>query len=376
MKTRVAHVVLNLHAGGLESVVLGLIEGSDPDRFQHSVVVLEYPGRLAARLDGVADIVTVDMLRGLSMLHPAGLVRALRAIDPHAVHLHTGIWYKGSLGAARARAPFVLYTEHGRDPTEGPIRRFKDRLASRRTDLVVTVSEALERYMRADVVDPATPIVTLPNGIDTSLFRPRPGERATTRSALGVPPDAFVVGSVGRFYGVKGYDILLRAFAHHLEVEAEAGGAAPTSPMHLLIAGEGPEDAALRSLASELGIASRVHFLGWREDAPDLLPTFDLFAMTSLSEGTSMSLLEAMSCGVCPLVTDVGGNRAVVGPELAHRLVPSGDVEAFSAALASAVSDPASVARDGALGRQRVIDAYDRGHMVREYEALWARHAK
>jgi glycosyltransferase involved in cell wall biosynthesis len=76
------------------------------------------------------------------------------------------------------------------------------------------------------------------------------------------------------------------------------------------------------------------------------------------------------------LVTDVGGNRAVVGHDLAHRLVPSGDVEAFSAALASAVSDPASVARDGALGRQRVIDAYDRSHMVRAYEALWTRHAK
>jgi glycosyltransferase involved in cell wall biosynthesis len=94
--------------------------------------------------------------------------------------------------------------------------------------------------------------------------------------------------------------------------------------------------------------------------------------MSSRSEGTSISLLEAMSGGLVPVVTDVGGNGAVLGAALAHRLVPSENPAALSSAWSQLLADPTLLARERTVARQRVIDAFGLDAMVRSYNALYA----
>jgi glycosyltransferase involved in cell wall biosynthesis len=138
-----------------------------------------------------------------------------------------------------------------------------------------------------------------------------------------------------------------------------------------VLAGDGAQRAALEQAARGAGVAEQVHMLGWRDDIRDLHTAFSLFTMSSRSEGTSVSLLEAMSAGLCPVVTDVGGNAAVLGPALRHRLVPPADPDALAMAWRDALVDADRRAADGAAARQRVKSVYSLEEMVRRYESLY-----
>src|SRR6185436_12649481 len=114
---------------------------------------------------------------------------------------------------------------------------------------------------------------------------------------------------------IKGYDIMVEAFAL-----LRRGWSGPEPPV-LVVGGDGTERQELQRRVDELGLDQSIKLLGWRDDIPDLRSAFTLFTMSSRSEGTSVSLLEAMSSGLCLVVTDVGGNADVLGNSLRHRLV-------------------------------------------------------
>ena len=135
--------------------------------------------------------------------------------------------------------------------------------------------------------------------------------------------------------------------------------------------GDGSERTALEALASELGIGDRVRFLGWRTDAERLYGAFDLFTLTSRSEGTSISLLEAMSTGVCPVVTDVGGNRAVLGQELEGLLVPDNDETGLAASWQRCLAEAPFRVEMGHRARLRVSSAFSLERMVDRHESLY-----
>jgi glycosyltransferase involved in cell wall biosynthesis len=123
--------------------------------------------------------------------------------------------------------------------------------------------------------------------------------------------------------------------------------------------------------ARALGIADRVRFLGWRDEVERLYGAFDLFTLTSRSEGTSISLLEAMSTGLCPVVTDVGGNRAVLGPNLSSLLVPSDDDAALAVAWRRHLLD-AELRRDmGRRARARVQSEFSLERMVENHIEIY-----
>jgi glycosyltransferase involved in cell wall biosynthesis len=112
--------------------------------------------------------------------------------------------------------------------------------------------------------------------------------------------------------------------------------------------------------------------VGWRKDVEQVYAVCDVFTLASWSEGTSLGLLEAMSTGVCPVITAVGGSPAVLGPDLQHRLVPPGDPRALANAWLEALQQPDRRRADGAAARARVERAFGLGAMVRCYERLYA----
>lgn len=365
-KIRVLHVIQNLNYGGMERLLADMVRRSNRERFESHVLALQYLGRFAEGLDAFATLHVAEPGSRWSMLWPAALTRQIRSIAPDVVHMHSGVWYKASLAARHAGVPLIIHTEHGRrapDPLEA---RLIDGMASRRTDVVVAVSEPVAQHLAANVVADPRRIRTVVNGVDTELHQPRPGSGALRRE-LGIEPHVPIIGSIGRLEQIKGYDVMIAAYASLRSAWDDQHGPAPV----LVLGGEGTQRPLLEQMAQAHGISSQVHFLGWRDDIHDLHSAFTLFTMSSRSEGTSVSLLEAMSAGLCPVVTNVGGNAAVLGDALRHRLVPSEHPAQLAEAWRTAIRDVPSRQRDALAARERVRRAFSLDAMVRAYEALY-----
>jgi hypothetical protein len=134
---RILHVVQNLNYGGMERVLADLIQGLDRDRFDLHVLTLQYRGRFSAGLERFATLHQAPPLPRFTMVFPGRLASVLAAVAPHIVHTHSGVWYKGALAARAAGVPRLMHTEHGRKSPDPWTDRIVDRLASRRTDVVV-----------------------------------------------------------------------------------------------------------------------------------------------------------------------------------------------------------------------------------------------
>jgi glycosyltransferase involved in cell wall biosynthesis len=358
---RVLHVVPDLLFGGLQRLVAQLVVRSAEVGVDAHVLVLGEVGPLAEAIEP-SRLHRLPRQRPWSLLRPSELAAAIRAFGPDVVHSHSGVWLKAARGARMAGTRLVVHTDHGRLVPDPWAARLVDRLGSRLTDVVIAVSDALAERLRNGVVAHPERIRVIINGVDTDELRP--GGAPDLRAELGLPAEAPVIGSIGRIEPIKGYDVMVEAFAALARRGAPAG-------TRLVVAGDGAQRELLEARVRELGLDTAVHFVGWRQDVGSLLATLDLFALTSRSEGTSVSLLEAMSAGVCPVVTDVGGNRAVLGPELAHRLVPSADPGAIAEGWLRALNDRGERHRDAVTARARVEGRYSLRAMEEAYAGVY-----
>src|SRR2546426_92127 len=343
-RLKVLHVVHRLDYGGLERLVGAIVRLIDHDRFESHILTLSDFGRFADGLEQHAELHWYRPLPHVSMIWPRRLIQTIRSISPDVVHTHSGGWYMASLAARRAGVRRLVHTDHGRHYPDPWKARVLDGLASRRSDVVVAVSEALRRQLVETVVRYPARVRVVLNGIDTERFRPR-SDTGTLRAALGLTDGVPVIGSIGRLDPIKAYDLMIRAFA---ALRANwSGGPSP----ELMLVGDGPERASLAALIERLGLEDVVRLVGWRKDVEAIYPLFDVFALSSWSEGTSLGLLEAMSSGVCPVVTDVGGSGAVLGEGLRHRLVRPGDPAALADGWRDALTHPEQRAGDGVVAR-------------------------
>ena len=363
-RLRVLHVVQNLNYGGMERLVADMVRHVDAQRFEMHILALGYFGHFSQGLDSCATLHTARPQPRWSMLCPTTLAQDIERIAPDVVHIHSGLWYKVGLAARMAKVPFVVYTDHGRQVPDPWLNRTIDGFASRRTDVVIAVSQQLSEQVKRIVHDPAR-VRVIPNGVDTDLYLPRPDDHVL-RKELGITADAPIIGSIGRLEIVKGYEVMVAAFAQLMEQWTE------TPRPVLVLAGDGSERANLEQAAEAAGCRGSIYFLGWRSDMMTCHRAFTFFTMSSHSEGTSVSLLEAMSGGLCPIVTDAGGNAAVLGEALRHRLVPKNSPDELAAAWRDALTDPNRLQRDAGVARQRIVHDFSLNSMVRQYEAVYA----
>jgi len=363
-RLRVVHVVLDLQAGGLERMVADLLSRLNPEKYDLHLLALRFLGRYADGLRPYCGLHVAPPMTRWTMIWPRSLVAVLQRLAPDILHTHSGVWYKTALAARMIGISHLVHTDHGRHFPDPLASRVVDNIASRWTSAVVAVSEPLSEHLARKVVAYPSRICTITNGIDTDLFAPGSPDRRLL-AELGVTDGHPVVGSLGRFDHIKGYDVVLRAFAEMRRTWPEE------ADPFLVLAGEGSEAGNLRELTKTLGLSDRVLFPGWLDDVTDLYRSLDVFLLGSRSEGTSISLLESMSCGVCPVVTDVGGNARVLGEKLRHRLVPSDNPSALADGLRNALQNPLRCRNDGEVARARVISSFSLCKMVGKYEALY-----
>jgi glycosyltransferase involved in cell wall biosynthesis len=328
------------------------------------------PGRVGSSIRHLLDQYHVTRpVPGVSMLAPLGVARLVRETQPDVVHLHSGAWYKGALAARLAGVPRVVYTEHGREHDDPALSRWLDRRASRWTDTVVAVSDRLARYLGDVVGVEERRIRTVPNGVDVEAFSPGVAP-AELRRELGIPEDAVVMGSVGRLEPVKRYERLITALGR-LRAPGAVG-----RPVHLVLVGDGSRRAALEVQVRREGLSGVARLVGWTDRPADYYRLLDVFALTSDSEGASVSLMEAMACGSAPVVMDVGANAEILGPELADQVTPAGDLDAFVRAAGDTLGSPERRRRAGRLARERVTRCYNLDRMLAWYEDLYREVSK
>jgi glycosyltransferase involved in cell wall biosynthesis len=267
----------------------------------------------------------------------------------------------GCLAALLGRIP-IITTVHGKAYYGDKWRRrLAYRCVARSSFRMVAVSEDIRRFLVQEVGVRPDRVSTIYNGIDVKAYYP--SERgATVRGELGIAPAAPVIGMVGSLYPVKGHTYLLQAAVRVVK-------AFPLAVF--LIVGRGGLLDQLREQAQQLGIGAHVRFLGFSEDIPPLLQAMDIFALPSLSEGLSLSLLEAMAAGKPAVATAVGGNPEVVLHEETGFLVPSQDVEALACRIISLLKDQAMAHQFGVHGQRRALETFSVEHMVNAYQDLY-----
>lgn len=360
VRIRVLHTVQSLNYGGMERLIAGMARNADHSRFELHVLGLCYLGHFSKGLEEYAKLHVGPRMGRWSLLNPRQLAATIAAIAPDIVHTHSGVWLKCARAARMAGVRVTIHTEHGRRAPDPLSDRILDRLAARYSDAIVAVSDRLRMTLAHEVGIPAAKVHLIPNGVNTDVANDSVSD--SLRAELGIPEDVPILGSVGRLESIKGYEIAVRALAL-LPPAADA-------PV-LVIAGDGSERAALERLARELRVGNRVFLLGWRDDIARIHAASTLFTMSSHSEGTSVSLLEAMAAGLCPVVTDVGGNAAVLGDALAHRLVPAASPGALAQAWLHGLLDSNQRVVDAELARARVQQRFSLKRMVTDYEVLY-----
>lgn len=365
---RIVQVIHGLAVGGMERLLVDLVSRADPRQFEMHVLALHFAGELAADLPPHVKLHVAPPLSRWTMLWPRALTAQLRRLSPDIVHTHGRVWYKAALAARLAGVKRIIHTDHGRQFPDPWRQRLVDRLAARFTGDVVAVSEGLARQLSAHRIRGKRPTRVITNGIDTRLYRPRADDGAIHRE-LGITPGTPVIGTIGRFNPIKGHRIMIEALAH---LRREWAGELP--PVLVIVGDGSPEERlGLERQIAELDLRGGVYLPGLRSDVHAFHSAFTIFTLASYSEGTSISLLEAMSAGLCPVVTAVGGNPAVLGPTLAHRLVPAGSASALAAAWRRALTRRDETAADGVTGRQRVRDAFALDALVAAYAQLYGR---
>jgi glycosyltransferase involved in cell wall biosynthesis len=325
------------------------------------VICLEDRGPMADELSAAGVPVHLVPTPGLwTNVTPRQLTERFISTKPDVVNSHSGVWLKAARAARLARVPCVVHTIHGLMTVEPWYHPMLMRISSRFTSRVISVSDPLRRFLLDTVRLPDAQIQVVPNGIDTRVFHPSPDVKR--EHVIGHPVPGLVVGCVARFDPIKNHALLLESFALVRRTH-------PTAI--LVLVGDGELRESLERRATEPDLRGSVVFTGDRRDTPELYRCFDVFTLTSKSEGTSMSILEAMATGCCVVATDVGGSGALLGGGAAGILVPSGDVTALADRLTAVLGDDRQRRRFGEIALARAIDTYAQRTMALRYLAIY-----
>jgi glycosyltransferase involved in cell wall biosynthesis len=325
------------------------------------LLVLTNGRMLAAEVEkrGVESVLVKHWSGGAIVNAPTRLrvTRLLRERGASLVHANMAVTLPLVIPAARRlNIPVVTHLHLPFDSL-----RERHRALVRQSTLTVGVAEHVVATLRADT-SPTTRTRVIGNAVNTQ--RLAGGDARTLQAALGIATGAFVVASVGSLIARKG---------HHTTLAAVARARAEGCDLHLLLCGDGEEEAALRALAGSLGIAGAVHFLGMRNDVGAVLrDAADLLVSSAREEALPLSLLEAQWLGVPVVASDIAAHREAVSVGGSGLVVPVDDAASLARQLVALARDPARRAAMAHTGRSFARARFDMLRYVREFETLYA----
>ena len=370
-RTRIVHVVYSFAIGGLENVIVQLINRLPADQFEHVVLSLTTISDFKNRITqpGV-QFIALNKAPGHAIpLYPK-LFKLFRQLRPDVLHTCNLAALEVTPLAWLARVPLRVHAEHGWDahdrngqnPRYQKLRRPYKPFVSH----YVSVSQDLDDYLANAIGVAADKRSLIANGVDTDVFAPALTRQQPLPGCPFTPDQHWLIGTVGRLQTVKNQPLLARAFVQLIQSHPEAA-----DRMRLVIVGEGPLRADIENILASAGMAYLAWLPGARDDIPAILQSLSCFVLPSQAEGTSCTLQEAMATGLPVVATAVGGTPDLVEEGVTGYLVPSEDVPALAQALWRCYGAPDTQHSFGATARKRAMANFGLETMVKRYRALF-----
>lgn len=363
----VLHVIDSLDLGGAQSVLINLIRYGNRERFDFEVATMHGHGVYwdSVRALGV-PVHSLSMHPFVPSYVPALLwLCSTRRYDIVHTHLIGSNLIAKPL-AALCRIRVRINHDHCNDKTGmSPWLVRADRITNRLSTHVVAVSGSVRDYAVRQEGLPPDRVDTVYNGIDLSEFQPRPDLRKSSRERFGFPADAFVVAGVGRLSYQKNFGLFLQVAARVLEDRPQA---------FFAIAGTGDEEAALRRQAQELGLGSRLKFMGFVPDMRALYPAADVLMLTSRYEGLPITILESMATGTAIVSSNLDGVQEVLRDDEDSALVTPGDSSGFARRLVQLIDSPELAARYRQAALNKVRANFSAEAAARAVESIYLRY--
>jgi sugar transferase (PEP-CTERM/EpsH1 system associated) len=351
---KILHLILSLNIGGLEKFVLDLCRNY-PKGVSPEIVCLEEIGELGKYCDNCGCI-SLNKRDGINLPIIKKICKIIKDNKIQLIHTHNqGPNFYGAISGFLCGIP-VVHTKHGQNDFENKKRVLLDKISSFFTTKIVCVSRDAENLCIDVVRIPRKKVRVILNGIDTVKFQPK----RTAKSIFG--ENEIIIGNVARLAEEKDHLTLLEATKILKKWDLN---------IKTVIVGDGILREKLESISRSYGLNDHVVFLGMRDDIDQIVPEFDIFALSSISEGVPLTLLEAMSCELPIIATNVGGNPEVVIDGETGFIVPPRDPVAIAEKIRLLIDNQDLRKLMGNKGRIRAEEKFSIKNTAREYYSLY-----
>lgn len=370
--THVLHLLYRFSIGGLENVVVQLINGLPHDRFRHTVIALTDadPAFVARLARHDVEIIELHKPPGQPFKLYPRMFRLLRRLRPDVFHSLNLAALEFTPVAMVAGVPLRIHAEHGwdaHDPNGSNVRYQRiRRFYSLFVNHYIAVSQDLFLYLDRKIDIPARRRALIANGVDTESFKPRTAPISVAGCPFE-PGHLWLVGTVGRMQTVKNQPALARGFVRFLQQHPAAAERA-----RLVMIGDGPLKPEVERILETAGVSNLAWLPGARSDIADILRLLDCFVLPSEAEGTSCTLQEAMACGLPAIATAVGGTPQLVEEGATGLLVTPNADDELAAALWRYFNEPNVARAHGAAARQKALDRFALAGMIEHYDRLFS----
>lgn len=364
-KRKLVHLTYDMRIGGTETVIKQLVEGIDNSKYDVEILCIEPnlgPFGKQLQMAGI-NITNLNWVGGFNFKLILEIRKYIKNKKVDILHCHQYTpWFYGVLAAALTSAA-VIFTEHG--------RFYPDRTSWKRkvinpflllfTNQVTAISKATKLALNEFEFIPKDKISVIYNGIE-GLQR-EPDKSKAIKNKYNVEDNSIVFGTVARLDPIKNQTLMIEAFNRVHQVKSSA---------KLLIVGDGEERTKLENLVLKLELQESVIFAGYITEPKDYIACMDIFLLSSLSEGTSMTLLEALSLSIPCVVTDAGGNSEVIDHKESGLVTENSNELAFSEAMLDLAENREALSEYSLSAYKAFEERFKVTKMASEYQAIYA----
>ena len=361
---KVLHLTYDMRIGGTEMVIKNIIEGSNRNFFLMSIFCIEEPiGPWGVELQSQGINITAKARKpGFDLKLIAQINRHLRENNIDVIHCHQYTpWVYGVIAAIGTKTK-VIFTEHGRFYPDSSSwkRKLINPVLCIITDHVTSISKATKQALVEYENIPKNRIEVVYNGI--AALKVNPSETQKTRAKLDINSSTTVIGTIARLDPIKNHKMMINAFAII---------AKQIDDIKLIIVGDGEERENIQAQISNLGLEDKVRLTGYDPRPQRYLELMDIYLLSSLSEGTSMTLLEAMSLGKPCIATDAGGNPEIVKNFETGLVTSNDDAAKFADAVMTLINQHEMLSSYGQEGKRVFDSSFNVTKMNEKYALLY-----